>query len=103
MSPRIPLLIFSRRFKTPQVAEFPSLRTPYLCGSALFRCPLGIYFRVAVCCSDEGVSPNMFQPETYGVALSLMIISMISWGSWANTVKLTPGWPFQLFYWDYVI
>src|SRR5579862_1994866 len=45
----------------------------------------------------------MFQPETYGVALSLMIISMISWGSWANTVKLTPGWPFQLFYWDYVI
>lgn len=45
----------------------------------------------------------MYQPETYGIALSFMIISMICWGSWANTVKLTPGWPFQLFYWDYVI
>ncbi len=32
-----------------------------------------------------------------------MIVSMLCWGSWANTVKLTPGWPFQLFYWDYVI
>lgn len=45
----------------------------------------------------------MYQPETYGIALSFMLISMICWGSWANTVKLTPGWPFQLFYWDYVI
>jgi glucose uptake protein len=44
----------------------------------------------------------MYQPETYGIALSFMIISMVCWGSWANTVKLTPGWPFQLFYWDYV-
>src|ERR1039458_3834806 len=45
----------------------------------------------------------MYQPETYGIALSFMLISMICWGSWANTVKLTPGWPFQLFYWDYVL
>ncbi len=45
----------------------------------------------------------MYQPETYGIALLFMIVSMISWGSWANTVKLTPGWPFQLFYWDYVL
>jgi glucose uptake protein len=45
----------------------------------------------------------MYQPETYGMALLFMMISMISWGSWANTVKLTPGWPFQLFYWDYVL
>ena len=45
----------------------------------------------------------MYQPETYGIALLLMLISMICWGSWANTVKLTPSWPFQLFYWDYVI
>jgi glucose uptake protein len=28
---------------------------------------------------------------------------MVCWGSWANTVKLTPGWRFQSFYWDYVI
>jgi glucose uptake protein len=45
----------------------------------------------------------MYQPEAYGIALLFMIISMLCWGSWANTMKLTPGWPFQLFYWDYVI
>lgn len=32
-----------------------------------------------------------------------MILSMCCWGSWANTVKLVPGYRFQLFYWDYVI
>lgn len=32
-----------------------------------------------------------------------MIISMLCWGSWANTMKLTLGYAFQLFYWDYVI
>src|SRR5260370_17628454 len=32
-----------------------------------------------------------------------MFGSMVCWGSWANTVKLTPGWRFQSFYWDYVI
>lgn len=45
----------------------------------------------------------MYQPEAYGIALSFMIISMLCWGSWANTMKLTPGYAFQLFYWDYVI
>lgn len=43
----------------------------------------------------------MYQPETYGIALLLMLLSMVCWGSWANTLKLTPGWSFQLFYWDY--
>lgn len=30
---------------------------------------------------------------------------MIGWGSWANTQKLAgrTNWPFELFYWDYVI
>ena len=32
-----------------------------------------------------------------------MVGSMLCWGSWANTMKLTPGWPFQLFYWDYTL
>lgn len=32
-----------------------------------------------------------------------MILSMLCWGSWANTLKLCPGYRFQLFYWDYVI
>ncbi len=31
-----------------------------------------------------------------------MILSMLCWGSWANTLKLCPGYRFQLFYWDYV-
>jgi glucose uptake protein len=46
---------------------------------------------------------SMFQPEAYAVALLFMTGSMLCWGSWANMMKLTPGWPFQLFYWDYVI
>lgn len=45
----------------------------------------------------------MYQPEAYGAALAFMIISMICWGSWANTMKLTQGYAFQLFYWDYII
>jgi glucose uptake protein len=45
----------------------------------------------------------MYQPQAYAVALLFMLGSMFCWGSWANTMKLTPGWPFQLFYWDYVL
>jgi glucose uptake protein len=45
----------------------------------------------------------MYQPEVYGIALSFMILSMLCWGSWANTLKLCPGYRFQLFYWDYII
>ncbi len=43
----------------------------------------------------------MFLPETYQAALFLMILSMLCWVSWANTLKLCPGYRFQLFYWDY--
>jgi glucose uptake protein len=45
----------------------------------------------------------LYQPENYAIALLFMILSMLCWGSWANTVKLCPGYRFQLFYWDYVI
>src|SRR5580698_5591936 len=45
----------------------------------------------------------MYQPEAYIAALAFMITTMLCWGSWANTMKLTPGYAFQLFYWDYVI
>ncbi|ADV83058.1 membrane protein [Terriglobus saanensis] len=45
----------------------------------------------------------MYQPEAYWIALLLMIASMLCWGSWANTRKLTMGYAFSLFYWDYVI
>jgi glucose uptake protein len=45
----------------------------------------------------------MFVPETYLAALLLMLLSMLCWGSWANTLKLCPGYRFQLFYWDYAL
>jgi glucose uptake protein len=45
----------------------------------------------------------MLIPETYGAALCLMILTMLCWGSWANTLKLCPKYRFQLFYWDYCI
>jgi glucose uptake protein len=45
----------------------------------------------------------MLIPETYPAALCLTILTMLCWGSWANTLKLCPGYRFQLFYWDYVI
>ncbi len=44
----------------------------------------------------------MYQPEIYSIALLFMLLSMFCWGSWANTLKLCPGFRFELFYWDYV-
>ncbi len=44
----------------------------------------------------------MFIVQSYGLAVVMCFITMLCWGSWANTRKLTTGeWPFQLFYWDY--
>jgi glucose uptake protein len=45
----------------------------------------------------------MYLPESYQAALFLMVLSMLCWGSWANTLKLCPRFRFQLFYWDYAI
>ena len=42
--------------------------------------------------------------ESYFFAVLMCVITMICWGSWANTQKLaTKEWPFQLYYWDYAI
>jgi len=42
--------------------------------------------------------------ESYAVAVVMCFITMLCWGSWANTQKLaTKEWRFQLFYWDYAI
>jgi glucose uptake protein len=43
----------------------------------------------------------MILPTTYAAALMLTILSMICWGSWANTFKMTRKWRFELFYFDY--
>ncbi|HAQ38901.1 MAG TPA: multidrug DMT transporter permease [Saprospirales bacterium] len=46
----------------------------------------------------------MYIVESYSIAILFCIITMFCWGSWANTQKLSgKAWPFQLFYWDYVI
>jgi glucose uptake protein len=42
--------------------------------------------------------------QSYPLAVVLCFITMLCWGSWANTRKLVSGqWPFQLFYWDYAL
>ena len=44
----------------------------------------------------------MFIVETQTIAVLLCCITMLCWGSWANTQKLaSKEWKFQLFYWDY--
>lgn len=46
----------------------------------------------------------MFIIENYSTAVLFCVITMLCWGSWANTQKLAAGsWRFELFYWDYVI
>lgn len=46
----------------------------------------------------------MFIVENYFLAVVFCFITMLCWGSWANTQKLVQNeWRFELFYWDYVI
>jgi glucose uptake protein len=46
----------------------------------------------------------MFVVHSYPLAVVLCVITMLCWGSWANTRKLaSKDWRFELFYWDYVI
>lgn len=46
----------------------------------------------------------MFVIHSYSLAVLFCIITMLCWGSWANTQKLaTQRWGFPLFYWDYTL
>ncbi|HYI77066.1 MAG TPA: GRP family sugar transporter [Chryseolinea sp.] len=46
----------------------------------------------------------MFIVQDYALAVFFCVITMLCWGSWANTQKLAASsWRFELFYWDYVI
>jgi glucose uptake protein len=47
----------------------------------------------------------MFTVVSLGPAILFCIITMLGWGSWANTQKLAgkTAWPFELYYWDYAI
>jgi len=45
----------------------------------------------------------MFVVDRLPVAILFCVITMLGWGSWANTQKLAgrARWPFTLYYWDY--
>jgi glucose uptake protein len=46
----------------------------------------------------------MYIVNSYFIAVILCIVTMLCWGSWANTMKLKPqSWPNPLFYWDYCL
>src|ERR1700738_1166897 len=45
----------------------------------------------------------MFVPHSFALALLMMIISAVCWGSWANTYKGVKNYRFELFYWDYAV
>jgi len=45
----------------------------------------------------------MFIPQTAPVALALLVVSMLCWGSWANLLKALPGWRLEYFYLDYTL
>ncbi len=46
----------------------------------------------------------MFVVDSYALAVVLCVVTMLCWGSWANTRKLaSKEWRFELFYWDYAI
>ena len=47
----------------------------------------------------------MFVVTSLPIAIAFCIVTMLGWGSWANTQKLAgkEKWSFELFYWDYAI
>ncbi len=46
----------------------------------------------------------MFVVHSYPLAVLLCVLTMLCWGSWANTRKLaSKDWRFELFYWDYAV
>jgi glucose uptake protein len=46
----------------------------------------------------------MFIIRSYPLAVIFCVVTMLCWGSWANTQKavVDQTWRFELFYWDYV-
>jgi glucose uptake protein len=45
----------------------------------------------------------LYFPTDFTTALVMTIFSAVFWGSWANTYKGTRQYPFELFYWDYIV
>jgi glucose uptake protein len=45
----------------------------------------------------------MILPQTHAAVLFLMTLSLLCWGSWANSYKLAGKWRFELYYFDFAV
>jgi glucose uptake protein len=46
----------------------------------------------------------MYVVHSYPLAVAFCVLTMLCWGSWANSRKLADkAWRFELFYWDYAL
>ena len=46
----------------------------------------------------------MYVVHSYPLAVAFCVLTMLCWGSWANSRKLADkAWRFELFYWDYTL
>src|ERR1700674_3211509 len=50
-----------------------------------------------------GIPNSMILPASQAATLALLVISLICWGSWANTLKLAGRWRFELYYYDFAL
>src|SRR5579863_7096804 len=45
----------------------------------------------------------MILPASQAATLALLIISVLCWGTWANTLKLSGKWRFELYFYDFAL
>ena len=45
----------------------------------------------------------MILPTTFLAAMLLLAVSVLCWGSWMNTLKLSGNWRFELYYIDFAL
>jgi glucose uptake protein len=45
----------------------------------------------------------MILPQTHAAVLFLMILSLLCWGSWANSYKLAGKWRYEIYYFDFAL
>jgi glucose uptake protein len=45
----------------------------------------------------------MILPQTHAAILFLMTLSLLCWGSWANSYKLAGKWRYEIYYFDFAV
>lgn len=45
----------------------------------------------------------MLLPASQAATLAFLVISLLCWGTWANTLKLTGKWRFELYFYDFAL